>query len=237
MRPLLLIRSIPLSAETKAAWHHVLGVFIKRSRDLATVEALDYMLILNLGNSEYVYPSTTPGKVWNEAHNIRPLLNPELTRSALGQYLPDNPVANDTDFWIKGPGRGGINKSRITGTEREFYQSNPPGYDDQVHIEGTEYRVVTVGDRVVQQHKRTGVENERVYTWLPADSLPTGLRPMVKSAAENLGGHNVIAWDTIVDEDGRPFILEGNTSPGLNEYTAERIRDEMERQYEELNNA
>ena len=191
-------------------------------------------MILNLGNSGYTYTCSTPMRVWNNADDINTLLNPELSRDLLDEYLAPIPALDGAPYWVKGPGRGGQNK---------FYKEDPwdgtppaPGWDVQEHIKGNEYRVVTVGNRVVQQHRRLGPNTDRSYVWLPADELPHRVRPTAKLAASRIPGANVIAWDFIVrTEDNEPFILEGNTSPGINENTALRIITEMNRQYEEAN--
>ncbi len=236
MSRLLLIRSIPLSLETRAAWQTVRAWFTRRNRLPDTILALDFELILNLGNSYFDYnDENDEGRVWNLARNIGMLRNPAKTREYLGAYLPPIPDEYSASYWVKGPGRGGMNKSKHSG----YYPAEEiaHNWDIQEHINGQEYRIITVGERVVQQHKRLGLDTEREYHWLPKDNLPKGLRPMVKSAAKDIEGLNVIAWDTIINEEKEPFILEGNTSPGVNHATAQRILTEMSKQHRELTDA
>ena len=225
-----------MSEESKAAWKANGASFTHPARDLSSITRMGYRMILNLGNSGYTYTCSTPMRVWNNAEDIAPLITQMYTRNLFDTYLPPIAAEDSLDFWIKGPGRGGRNKIRITGERRDLYQRAQWGYDVQEHIEGNEYRVVTVGNRVVQQHRRLGPNTDRSYVWLPADELPHRVRPTAKLAASRIPGANVIAWDFIVrTEDNEPFILEGNTSPGINENTAQRIIAEMNRQYEEAN--
>ena len=236
MPNLLLIRSIPISAQSKAAWKEAGALFTDRERMLCAITPMRTRMILNLGNRAFAYTCSTPARVWNNAEDIAPLCNPMYTRGMFNRYLPPRAGDNCSDFWIKGPGRGGTNKTRITGYERGTYQPTLRNQDVQEHIEGNEYRVVTVGHRVVQQHRRLGQDPNRSYEWLHANDLPNGIRPMAKEVAARLSGKNVIAWDFIVrSEDSHPFLLEGNTSPGVNVPTAQRIIAEMNRQNEEAN--
>ena len=233
---LLLIRSVPLSLETRHAWQTVGAWFTRRNRQPNTILDLDFGLILNLGNSLFDNDDDDDeGRVWNLARNVSMLRNPAETREALGAYLPPLPTTEGTAFWAKGPGRGGRNKIKYDAP----WAGTPvdEGWDLQEHIDGQEYRIITVGDRVVQQHQRLGDDTEREYHWLPKDDLPNGLRPLVKNATKDIPGFNVIAWDTIMSTDHKPFILEGNTSPGVNQATAQRILTDMSKQHRELTDA
>jgi hypothetical protein len=107
------------------------------------------------------------------------------------------------------------------------------GYDVQQHVDGIEYRVTTVGDTVVQAHKKElldGVGNF-VWHWVGVDGVrANGIIPLCKKALGNVpgGDYSMFGWDIIVGKDG-PIVIEINTSPGVNEHTAQRIVTQIER--------
>jgi hypothetical protein len=176
------------------------------------------------------------GKWWNVGDNIRMIRSPSAMRSNFGDLMPELPALDDSNWWLKSYGRAGTGNTHYTNFTYGDLISDGElagGVDAQVHIDGYEYRVTTVGDRIVQQHVRTGVDPDRSYQWINADSLPKGVRPMVKEAAARIPGHNVVSWDTIVSD--KPYILEGNSSPGINVATAQRVVKEITRQREEAN--
>lgn len=229
---LLLIRSIPISAETKEAWKANGALFMRRTRQLETVAKLPFDVILNLGDSSFDLMDDLTMKWWNLGKNIRMFRSPIAMRENFGDLIPPRPELEETEWWHKTSGRGGSGNTFSDGTVFGDIKSNLAG-DFQTHINGAEYRVVTVGKAIVQQHRREGTDRNRSYEWLPAENLPRGVRPLVKKAVKRIPGNNVIAWDVIVNE--APYILEGNASPGVNTATAFRIITEINRQREDAN--
>lgn len=235
---ILAVRSIPLSKETSDAWRNSGVTFVRRSR----VEANDwgavlrivrnngYEALLNLGNMEL--PDLPGVSVWNSSNTIRAVSRTSELRVTLDddkantEFMPPLPAKGD-DYWVK---RGGFG-----GTGVRFYTDWPGvrtwyGPDEiQKHIEGDEYRVITVGDKVVQASKKVNVEwiNGRHhfdYEWCGVAGISTnGVVPLLKRAVEMVPGYvySVLGWDIIVGD--RPWIIECNTSPGVNVPTAERI--------------
>ncbi len=166
--------------------------------------------------------------MWNYGRNIKPLVTPGATRDLIGEFMPRQP---DSDFprqaWVKAPGAHGRGKFLEIIHEPLVL---PRSWDWCEHVEGQEYRLITVGNKVVQDFERHGDNNSRRYSWVPMREVNADLKAMVREAASRLEGNNVIAWDTILDTNGEPFIFEGNSCPGVNADTVRRIVDEMERQ-------
>jgi hypothetical protein len=181
-------------------------------------------LVLNLGRSDFV---TEPGyPIWNSVDTIKKLMWPGYARELLDDLMPPQPVEFPAQVWIKTPGSQGRGKFR-----KHINRSLqlPREWDWQEHVDGQEYRIVTVGHRVVQQHLRHGPDGQRQYQWLRMRDVPGSMKIMARRAARRLPGRNVIAWDMILDSEGTPYILEGNTCPGMNPDTADRIKREMAR--------
>jgi hypothetical protein len=161
--------------------------------------------------------------VFNGSTIVNKLLYPDATREWLGDYMA--PQTNDSEYiWEKGYGRGGSNK--IKHRRSEINVDNLRYWED--HVDGPEYRVITVNDKIVQQFARFGDLRDRTYTWIPRERLPERLRKRVRNSTRRLTNeiapHSAIAWDVIWNpEVQRAFILEGNTSPGMNRFTAARI--------------
>lgn len=221
------IRSVTLSTNTADAWKEG-GVRLAR-RGLTTNEILlygrDYDAILNLGKTSF-RPDTSQ-IIWNHGANIESLVYPGPTREMLGEYLPPVPTSYPARVWVKAPGAHGRGKYMVDVDQPLVL---PDSWDWCNHIEGQEYRLVTVGDKVVQDFIRHGNNDNRSYSWLPMREVPTQLKEMVKEAARRVPGDNVLAWDTIIDENNNPFIFEANTCPGVNTSTVRRIVAEMKRQ-------
>ena len=104
--------------------------------------------------------------------------------------------------------------------------------DVQKHISGQEFRVITVGHKVVQVTKRDGghLSSDRIYSWVGVHDAPAIVKDVARLAArELLSSKTIIGWDVISDPDTSAYILEGNSCPGVNEHTAHRILNAVER--------
>lgn len=224
----LLVRSIPLSSTTSNAWRNAGAQFSRRDRNTESVMSIAYdRPVINLGASWF---APEGGDVWNHARDIAPLLTPKATRNRIGDLLPSNEWLGAGNYWVKGQGRGGRNKTVEVVRDHHAYtmlksRADWNDADIQRHVDGQEYRVVTVGTKVVQGMKRYGSNADRTYEWVGANGTPLVLRSLVKEAVGRLPSEKVIvAWDTIISGDDA-YILEGNSSPGVNDATANRILD------------
>jgi len=173
--------------------------------------------------------------IWNEARVVEPLLTPQASRELLGRLMPLGSVyCGPGYYWLKGAGRGGANKQKLfvrNGQEFDdlYEQARWMEGDVQQHIDGQEYRVITVGEKVVQVMKRTGghLASDRVYTWVGVEGCDSEVKAIAREAAMKLANSKtIIGWDVIQGE--RAYILEGNSCPGVNEATARRILDAVE---------
>ena len=227
----LLVRSIPLSRDVSQAWRSADTHFARRDRTPDSIVSIaGDRPIINLGNSGFL-PTVTHGEgIWNEATNIRCLLNPLESREVLGSLMPTNKFVGPDWYWVKGAGFGGRNKHKVwieTEREHEAYVNQASWNDGEVqlHIDGTEYRVITVGSKVVQVNERSGENGNRSYQWVGVRAAPQSCKNIARSAVSLLQGDNVIGWDIIVHDSGDGYVLEGNSCPGVNEATASRILD------------
>ena len=240
-----LIRSIPLSYDTRNAWKAAGAMFYRRDR---SAEYINHwhdgsIPIVNLGNMDLEGVSDQ-FTVYNRPRNVRHLVRPvDTRRSELSQHLPFNGYDGPGYYWVKLPGRAGIGKKRIQ-------VRNIAGWLDAVDYAGLhhgdvcidvpeihgEFRVITVGTKVVQASRRTdarltdgGMDArvQRSYEWVGVQGLPSNLKTIAKAAASTLDGDNVIGWDMYTSPSG-DGIFEGNTCPGMNEATAGRILDAIE---------
>lgn len=234
----LAIRSVQLSVETTNAWKEVNIRFARRGRTTSQNMGLalgdGYDFVLNLGKSEFSVDESgyMPKFIWNNGPNILPLLYPGFTRELLGDMMPPQPQGFPADVWIKAPGMKGKGKYKKA-IDRRLHL--PREWDWQEHIVGTEYRVLTVGDRVVQSFIKEGDATTRDYTWVGLEGTPREVKRKAREAAKLLDGSNVVGWD-IVEEDSvqrNVYIFEGNSCPGVNYATASRIKEEIDRQMEE----
>lgn len=222
------IKSIPLMKKTNRAWKTVPGLyFVNRKRNadnlIRYISSHQYAAIINLGRIDINF-SRSLSPVFNDTSTIRAISTPGALRKTLGEFLPGQTAR---DHWHKSRGFGGANKMRHNDPACviEHYE------DIQDHIEGTEYRIVTVGNCIVQasqKGERRTLRNERNnfdYTWIGVRGIgKDGFIPFIKEAIGQipLGGQTVLGWDVLHDGD-RPWIIEVNTSPGVNEATAHRI--------------
>lgn len=218
---ILIVRSIPLSRETQDAWRSQGARFLRRSRDPNAYRQYTgyFDHVLNLGNSSL---TVDHARLWNKPTTVQTLTSPRKSREQLHDLLPPVPRNSSHPAWHKRAGRGGSGKIFYPeGTPRPTFCSCH-NCDWQEHIEGTEYRVNTVGSRVVQVHERTGQNGARTYTWRGLTGTPRSVKRLARTAASRFP-HSVLGWDIILDREGRAYVLEGNTSSGINLSTAERI--------------
>lgn len=223
------IKSVMLEKETNRAWKTVPGFyFVDRKRSAGSIvrhtKVHQYEAILNLGRIDLDFGvSVTP--LFNAPETVRAVSSPGRLRGTLGDaFLPGESTA--VPHWHKSVGFGGAGKRYCGGTCMVDNMANI-----QEHIDGNEYRIVTVGDKVVQASRKDAVRkkangrNDFDYTWIGVDGIRQGgFIPLLKEAVERVPGgvRSVFGWDVIHDGE-RPWIIECNTSPGVNEATAGRI--------------
>ena len=226
------VKSIPLERATNIAWKTVPNFwFIDRKRSwestLRHINTTNYKAVLNLGSID-LRTDAIATVVFNRIQTIKAISSPTALRRTLGAFIPESTTSHP--HWHK---RGGFG-----GRGARFCRGNcAPGLggDIQRHIEGTEYRIVTVGNNIVQasrkgdrRTKQNGA-NDFVYTWIGINSIrKSGIIPVLKEAIEEIpdGERSVLGWDVLHD-GSKPWILEANTCPGVNASTAKRIIDEM----------
>lgn len=228
----LLVRSIPLSASTRNAWKAAGATFARRDRRTDSIvslaEDIGGVPIINLGASWF-----SAEGAWNPGEVTKWLLTPESTRRMFNDFLPTGRWVGPDYYWFKGPGRAGNNKKKHYVSNLEEYNelashANWIQGDVQLHVDGQEFRVITVNDKVVQGMARYGQNGERRYEWVGVGGLPTELKESCRRASRVLGSRTIVGWDGIVHDSGQSFILEGNACPGVNEATAGRILDAVE---------
>lgn len=220
-------RSIPLSQESREAWRNVATIIPRQHRNRLRV--LDRIqpedVVINLGLSDAVGRDCI---VYNDPVSIRSVLTPQAIRNTMPDLLPPRPGIRDA-FWRKGPGQHGNGVSFYDGG---MIPPDRPGYDLQKHIEGTEYRVITVGELVVQATRKTNavwVNGRHSFDWqwigVVGARQVSGLIPLAKRAVGLVpnGPRTVLGWDIISGTDGGVYVIECNSSPGVNEATARRI--------------
>ena len=237
------IRSITLSESSSNAWKSAGCFFARRTRTQDQIIALaldnECDFIINLGNTAFnptdqEIARSFPGRIFNVGRNIRPLVRPGTTRDLLGDLLPPYPEESETfavDYWVKAPGAKGKGKHLVRGHK---LPEIPDEWDLQVHIKGREFRVITVDDIVVQVNERFGDNSNRSYEWVGVTDAPRAVKQVAKDAARKLEGRNIIGWDIILEHDAKAYVLEGNSCPGMNEATANRILNKVRgRNYED----
>lgn len=220
------VRSVSLTTSTSRAWRSRIRL---AERGLATWQIIENHgeeHILNLGRSSFhPDPEEYPYKVfWNLGNHIKPLLWPGITRELMGDLMPPRPTQYPADVWLKAPGAHGRGKYKKQVTHPLVL---PSEWDWQEHINGQEYRLITVNGAVVQDFLRSGENGNRSYQWVAMRDVPMEVKDMARLAARRLEGRNVIAWDLIWTGE-QAFLFEGNTCPGVNSETVNRIVDYME---------
>jgi hypothetical protein len=238
----ILLRSIPLSADTLAAWRSQEVLTIPGHPDLNEVEQWvryreDVQCIhgmINLGVSQFDPVETDEERGyafwWNRGAAIRMTRRPSDLRIHMGDLLPPMPSAFPADAWVKGPGHKGQGKSRHLLSGLPVFM--PRGADIQLHVEGQEYRVLTVNHRVVQSFERSGDNSAREYSWRGVTNTPRIVKQAAREASKRIPGYNMYAWDIILgttqeDPEPKAYVLEGNSSPGVNSHSTKRILDMM----------
>lgn len=222
---IIAIRSMQLTAKTTEAWKSAGVAFARRGR--TTQELLDkgreWGTLLNLGMTNFRPESFEGVDLWNHGKDIQPLLWPGSSRELFFDLMPPRPTTFPSDVWIKTPGSAGRGKFRKQVEQR---LTLPHQWDWQAHIDGQEYRLVTVHHKVVQCLLRHGTNGDRTYEWIRMREVPMYLKDMVRDAASRLDGQNVVAWD-IIDTGERGYLFEGNSCPGVSPETAARIVKQM----------
>lgn len=237
----MIVRTIGLGRSMVNAWKEVGGWFPKRERSVSS--KLDLMAD-NYGTDGYIFnfgdmgftPSDAeleargidPDRYYNRPHIVRPLARPGSARRVVGHLMPKDPRTMEPDSWVtawvKAPGQGGQGKTKIEGFVRHLPEI-PADWDIQVHVTGTEFRVVTVGAAVVQVNERSGPNGAREYEWVGVRNADSDVKAVARAAARALGDERtIIGWDLIAN-DQQVLLFEGNTCPGTNDALARRIFD------------
>lgn len=227
---ILLHRSIRVSSNTKQAWkdNDVYFTAPDRTNDWVKRKVLSGELeaFINYGNKDlaiFTTPEQTP--VYNNGPSVvTRLIDVEATRAYFNDLMA--PRSGQGEFvWAKETGRAGQGKRKVPTESLDLDSLNY--WED--HVVGTEYRIITTGNKRVQQFIRSGDNNARIYKWLPMQRLPDSTKRTIKLATERLPKRSIIAWDIIdaSETGGGSYILEGNTSPGVNRNTARRILDQI----------
>ena len=225
----LVVPAIPLSSETRAAFRMYGGVPARLDRTDAMLEGWcnDHAWVLNMGRQSF--DPQCDRLVINRGPVIAPLIYPGHSREVFGELMPPFPDTFPVDAWIKAPGRGGRGKNMHALTE---LPDIPDKWDLQVNIEGKHFRIITVGDVVVQDHEKEGTEDpeERLYHWRRMEDVPRPVKHIAREAARRLSNlDTMIGWDIIYQkEENRAYLLEGNSSPGVNAPTVGRIMTQIE---------
>lgn len=219
----LAVRSVPLSTDTQAAWKSVGVVFRARNRPHVwnvRFHEPHIRAVLNLGNIDLSF-TNIPVPVFNAPAVVRQVSAPKALRRTLQEGLL--PPSTFTDpHWHKTNGFKGVGKQFH---ESLTEQCDMMFGDVQRHVRGQEYRVVTVGDLIVQASKKYGSYPDFTYKWVGVNNIKSnGIITILKKAVACVDGGNmsILGWDVIHDGE-RPWIIEANTSPGVNQATAERI--------------
>ena len=204
-------------------------------RAMANANDFDFWLNLGKRDSE-LHSQEIP--IINSLATVGALMYPESVRFNLNELAVPRPDEFPADVWIKPPGWKGRGKTRLLITKPLVL---PDDWDWQLHIKGTEYRVVTVGRRAVQAFRREGTNDDRDYGWTGLENTPDEVLSTARKAARYFENneypqpHNIMyAWDLIQDEEtNEVYLFEGNTCPGVSHPTAERIVNEITRQIQE----
>jgi len=216
----LLVRSIPLSREVSDAWRENGGVFLRRNRNgkVPAQIATRFDAILNLGNTDFDVDGSVI--VYNAVNTVVSISTPLALRRTLDDYIPSH--THDDSHWHKSRGFGGIGK--VFHNQRQSSCSKYNG-ESQSHIDGNEYRIITVGDKIVQASLKHGSLGNFQYEWVGVEGVrQDGFIPHIKEVVERIpGGERSVLGFDIIHDGTRPWTIEINTSPGVNTSTARRI--------------
>ena len=234
------IEGIKLSQSSAAAWREagVQTLYPRRIGHPLTFLQAGHDVVLNLGSRAGSVSSVQrlfDGVFFNPVEVVKATTSQPVFGHIMVDLTPEDMMETDEErtVWLKGPGRAGKNKFAL-GIAGQIYEV-PRGFVVQKHIEGEEWRLHSVNDRIVQSHRRVGENVNREYIWMGVKHTPMDLREMVKEGVRRLhewvdvdSPNTVLAWDLIHDGD-RPYVLEANTAPGMNSATAERIIRQVRR--------
>jgi len=226
------VKSIPLERSTNIAWKTVPNFwFIARERGwhsvLRHINSRTYQAVLNLGAID-LDTDAIRTTVFNKVQTIKAISLPSALRRTLEEFIPEQTTTHP--HWHKSGGFGGRGNY--------FCDGRCPAHvrgDIQRHIDGTEYRIISVGNSVVQASRksdrrtRRNGRNEFVYSWIGIEGIRKGgFIPFIKEAIKEIphGDTSVLGWDVLHDGD-KPWIIEANTCPGVNSHTATRIIEKI----------
>jgi len=219
MFSILLIRSVPLSKQTRQAWKNAGGTFRRRGTNKIWLDSFKFDAVLNLGSLGEEW-DRVPVPVYNMPESILAVSHPKALRRLLNDWLPDNSVSGS--HWHK---HGGFGGSGVVFHDTRTSECDGSNGDTQRHIVGDEYRIISVGNKIVQASRKHGSHSNFEWEWIGVEGVnKNGIIPFLKKAIEQVpnGGRTVFGWDVIHD-GSQPYILECNTSPGVNEASALRI--------------
>ena len=235
----LVIQGIPLSSSTRSAFRLLGGTICRMDRTNEDLYDMmnTYPFTVNMGRSGFNPPDFDgefhASPLWNQGSTIQDLIIPGRARELLGNLLPPRPEDYPILAWLKAPGRGGRGKKRVL---LQDPKEVPEAWDIQIHIKGTHYRINTVGHKVVQSHVKVDLPTQdtvrigqRTYLWKLMKDVPKIVKKAAREGAKKLADERtLIGWDIVLDpETDIPYILEGNSAPGMNAATAKRTIDQI----------
>lgn len=232
MKNFLVIKCIPLSETTRSAWREAGCTILPRKYGTNIPEnyANEHNVIINLGNGELRVPNPEDHIIFNHPDTVWKTYSALVLRETLGNdFVP--PYTIKGPHWHKNPGHKG--KGKIFHEDIRGECAILSG-DSQQHINGIEYRIITVGDSIVQAFVKESNASDPFdfyYSWVGVNGVKSdGFIPLIKSALEQIPDYNHSIFGVDVIHDGnRPWIIEINTSPGVNGFTANRIVKQVER--------
>jgi hypothetical protein len=221
----LATRSVPLAKDTMEAWRKQGVIFRHRGRlkvwDIRYHEP-HIQAVINLGCLDMDFKDV-PVPIFNQPSLIRAISAPFALRRTMEEMLPE--YTHKGPHWHKTNGYKGVGKKFLPEFEGGCAVI---GSESQRHVTGIEYRVISVGDKVVQAQRKHHDGNPLdgfEFEWVGVKGIAkTGIIPYIHEAIKFVpfSKYSIIGWDVILT-DIQPYIIEANTSPGVNEATAKRI--------------